>query len=101
MFYLHGQLEKGKVTSNMSRLIQGVASVSKWRMRESWWVKNNRNLKDGVIFQTLIYVRILPRPVITGMEDEDLSFMGGFWEKVEVIQGPSQVAWGSDRSPKG
>ena len=56
-------------------------------------MQNSRNLIDVIIVKTLIYVRILPRPVTGTMEDgEHLSSMGRGWQEVEINEGLKQMA---------
>ena len=50
-------------------------------------MQNSRNLIDVIIVKTLIYVRILPKPVTATMENgEHLSSMGRGWQEVEINQ---------------
>ena len=57
-------------------------------------MQNSRNLIDVIIVKTLIYVRILPRPVTGTMEEdgEHLSSMGMGWQEVEINEGLKQMA---------
>ena len=56
-------------------------------------MQNSSNLIDVIIVKTLIYVRILPKPVTAAVEDgEHLSSMGRGWQEVEINQGLNQMA---------